>query len=218
MAIVVAIALVYLAYVAWRYKRTSPYERTAFLPKAVKVWSFAEGAVIFPGSIWPLELGRPESKAFFLAAHKRSRIVGIAPDVPASRGIVSAVRVVEARREGERVATIVQGVARVRLIAELPPGEWSIQLIVDSEETKDRARLAAQRIRQLALRIVDRENVPAENLKVLESTTDLSELVDVAASVCDLPREVRVAALVTEDVAERFSIVRKALEALAGRG
>jgi hypothetical protein len=218
-AIAVAIALAYLAYVWWRYDRTSPYQRPIVLPKAVRVVpSFGPSGVILPGSIWPFEFTTPVIQVFFFQAHRRSRIIGIAPGSPASGGIICAARVVEARYDGKKVAAIIQGVARVRLIAKLPSSEWSIELITDSEEAKDRASLAAQRIRQLALRVVDRARVPPQNLQALESTTDLTALVDVAAGVCDLPRDIQIAVLATEDVPERFSILRKALEERAARG
>jgi hypothetical protein len=220
MALAVAIALGYLAFAAWRYRRRSrgggPLDRPVSLPEAMPVLAMADTGVLLPGAVWPYELRGPESQALVLEAHERSRVIGIAPAVPAGGQIVCAARVIEARRDGDKVGAVVQGVARVRLLAERPSGEWSIALIADSEEAKGHARLAAERIRQLALRVIDRQQVPPGTDEFLQKA-DPSELMDLAASVCDLPREAQAAVLATEDLSARSSVVLRALEARARR-
>src|SRR6185436_12549524 len=142
------------------------------------------------------------------------RVIGFATEVPACGLIVCAARVIEARLDDDKLGAVVQGLARVRLLAERPSGEWSIALIADTEEAKGHARLAAERIRQLALRVIDRQQVPPWTDEVLRKA-DPSELLDVAASCCDLPRETRAAVLTTEDLSARSSVVLRALEARA---
>jgi len=218
----VAIALAYLV-VSWGWRRRkiakmAPPDRPVLIPAAVPVWTVPEGNVMLPGSIWPFELRRPESQAMILGSHKGSGIIGVATDVPEAGRVVCAARVLEARRDGDKVAAMIQGVARIRLIAEQRSGKWTVKLLADSKEATDRVHLAAERIRQLALRVVDQREVPADFVELLRSTTVLTGLVDLATGLCDLPRETQTAVLTTEDLPERFAIVRKALEERAARG
>lgn len=188
------------------------------LPETLPVLRFADGTVVLPGGIFPYQLGEPETQALFIDAQKHSGLIGIATNVPAAGGIACAARVLEAHSEGANVRVVVQGVARVRLDALDPSGEWSIALVSDTPAAKAWARASAEEMRPLALRAVASRSLSPETIEQLKSTADPTQLVDLAATVLSLPREVQVAVLATEDLSERVRIARRALETLPADG
>jgi Lon protease-like protein len=217
MAAMVAIALGYLAVVAWRNLRhrrgPARYDEPVVVPQALRVVASGTGLVLLPGSVVPYELHRPDVQTLFLEANGRSRVIGVAPDVPASGHIACAARVMEARREGGVVHAIVLGAARVRLTEQRPSSEWSVELVTDTDDAKQRAGLAATHVRLLALRVIDRLQPFPGAAEQLRSAVDPADIVDIAAACCDLPREAQTAVLATEDLPARAAVVRRALEA-----
>jgi ATP-dependent Lon protease len=196
----------------------APLDEPVILPETLSVLQFADRTVVLPGAIYPYELRFPATQDRFIDAQRRSGVIGVATDVPARGRIVCAVRVIEARRDGDKVHVVVQGVARVYLVTPLSSGEWSIRLIEDSTAAKERARAAAEGLRQLALRAIVGQPAQPDSMARLKSTTNPSHLVDLVATVLSLPREAQVAVLTTEDLSARVSVARRALEALPAGG
>jgi len=218
----VALAGIVAAVVAVRWwHHAHPRDPTAWLddpialPETLPVLPFADRTVVLPGAMYPYQLRRPETQAVFIDAEKQSGLIGIATDTPADGGIACAVRVLETHREGANVRVVVQGVARVRLVAPRASGEWSIRLVADSPQAKERARAAAEQMRAAALRAIGSRPALPETLEQLKSTIDPTHLVDLATTMLGLPREVQVAVLATEDLSERVRIAQRAIEVFA---
>jgi hypothetical protein len=207
---VVASGLAYLIGSRLLRARVAAYGEPVVLPKAMRAVEIA-GSTLLPGSIYPIELRRPESHALFSEARKKSFPIGIAPRAPASGSIVCAARVTESRQEGATFHAVVQGVARIRLVAQRPSGEWSIELFADSAEAKEQARLAAEELRELALRAIERQEPFPGAIQGLRSASDVTELVDLAAASCGLPPETQAVVLTTEELSARVTLVRRSI-------
>lgn len=184
--------------------------------------------VIFPGTVFPLAIGRQASQAAVQEAMRLERPIGILmqskPDVedPGPEDVhwvgtsVAVLRYVTAP-DGTHHA-VVRGLRRFRVLQFLEGYAFTVarvQFLEDAVSTGSEMEGAASALKVLALETLELlPQVPAEVGAALQAINDASQLSDVIASVLDLPAPEKQALLETFNLRARID---KLLDLLARR-
>jgi len=185
-------------------------------------------AVLFPGSILPLEVGRKKSVELVQAAvasgHPIIAVVGQrAADVedpgPGDLYTVGcAVRILKViNMAASKHAVIVQGLVRVRVlgvVGELPFMTANVQAAPDPPGTDGEIETLVRELKDLAKRVIAlMPELPREANALVDRLADPGQLADFLASNLELPVEEKQQVLETLDVKARLQKVQQALAA-----
>jgi ATP-dependent Lon protease len=175
-------------------------------------------AVLFPGIVTPLNLGRPQSIAGAQAAARADKPIGVllqkdaTVDIPGPEHLHSVGTVAEILRyvtapDGSH-HIVSRGVRRFRVVEFLPGYPFLVARIEEVGEAEVYSTEIAARVHQLRGRAREAisllPNVPAEIGNVIEQMQSPSALADFIANVSDLKAADKQDLLETFDVAERL--------------
>ncbi len=215
-------------------ERIAPSDRRAALRKAVaalKVFPL-HGVVVLPGTPAPFHVFEPRYRALVGDALRGDRILAVPglfgkSDALALRpplraicgaGIIEA----EERHDDGRYDIVVRGLARVRLLAELPPRrlyrEFQAEVLEDVLPAGGAEALAGQieGLRQLVFELstkLPKESGATQLAEAVAQMKDPSGIVDLVAAAAVSDAEARRRVLEELDVARRLELV---LEEVAG--
>lgn len=152
--------------------------------------------VVFPGTVIPLNVGRPKSKALLDEVMPGDKIIGVVtqrnPDVEDPQGsdlhatgVVCAILKLFKLPDGNQ-SIIVHGLARFRLLEQQQTTPFTtarIQIVEDRVPTGPELDAMVNSVRQQANRVIELSpNVPDEAGQVLSGITDPSALADFLAA------------------------------------
>lgn len=152
--------------------------------------------VVFPGTVMPLNVGRPKSKALLDEVMPGEKIIGVItqrnPDLEDPQaadlhpvGVVCMILKLFKLPDGNQ-SIIVHGLARFRLVQALkqePFTTASIEILEDSLRPGAELDAMINSVRQSANRVIELSpNVPDEAAQVLAGITDYSALADFLAA------------------------------------
>ena len=152
--------------------------------------------VVFPGTVMPLNVGRPKSKALLDEIMPGDKIVGVVtqrnPDVEDPQttdlyatGVICVVLKLFKLPDGNQ-SIIVHGLARFRVLEQTQSNPFTtarIQVVDDSVSTGAELDALVNSVRQAANRVIELSpNVPDEAGQVLTGITDPSALADFLAA------------------------------------
>ncbi len=215
-------------------ERIAPRDPMAALRKAVaalKVFPL-HGVVVLPGTPAPFHVFEPRYKALVGDALRGDRILAVPglfgksdalalhPPLRAvcGAGIIEA----EERLEDGRYDIVLRGVARVRLLEELPPGklyrEFKAEILEDVLPAGGARALSGQLegLRQLVVELstkLPRESGATQLAEAVAEMKEPSAIVDLVAAAAVSDPDARQRALEELDVAKRLELV---LEEVAG--
>jgi ATP-dependent Lon protease len=200
---------------------SAPVEHAAGLPDDALILVAVREAVLFPGVVVPLAAKRPATMAALQEAARDGKHVAVvlqrdpAVETPSLADLypmgteARLLRYVTAP-DGTHHA-IVQGMGRVRLVAELGGLPYpAVRVERVPEQGADGAEIAA-RLHQLRERALETlrliENVPAELVATVQNMEDPSGLADLVASLLDLAPAEKQEILETVDLQARLDRV-----------
>ena len=152
--------------------------------------------VVFPGTVMPLNVGRPKSKSLLDDVMPGDKIIGVVtqrnPDVedpqPAdlhTMGVVCMILKLFKLPDGNQ-SIIVHGLCRFRLIQPIQSDPFTIariEIVEDITETGPEIDAMLASVRQQANRVIELSpNTPDEAAQVLSSITNPSALADFLAA------------------------------------
>jgi len=182
-------------------------------------------SVVFPGTVVPLSVGRPQSLALVEEVANSEKPVGIvcqrdpkieepvAGDIYDIGILASIVRVLTLPDGSRHV--VVQGLQRIRIlevVATKPFIKARVEMIDEEVPQTREMEARVHHLRELALRALDLlPNAPEEASSMLRSLTDARLLVDVVASNLDVSVTTKQEILETASVDERYRKVGELL-------
>jgi ATP-dependent Lon protease len=181
--------------------------------------------VVFPGTVVPLSVGRPQSLALVEAVSGGDKPVGIVcqrdpkveepgvDDIYPVGILASLVRVITLPDGSRHV--VVQGLQRIRIIeviATKPFLRAHVEVVEERVPETPEMEARVHHLRELALRALDLlPSAPEEAGTMVRGLTDARLLVDVVASNLDVPVVKKQEILDTFDVVERYQRVGELL-------
>jgi ATP-dependent Lon protease len=178
-------------------------------------------SVVFPGTVVPLSVGRPQSLALVEEVSSNEKPVGIvcqrdpkteepgADDIYKAGTLGSIVRVITLPDGSRHV--VVQGMQRlrvVRVVATKPFIRAEVEIVEEQVPDTPEMQARVHHLRELALRALELlPNAPEEASNMVRSLTDPRLLVDVVASNLDVPVAKKQEILETTDPMERYRMV-----------
>ena len=190
--------------------RTGPAGQETRVPTVLPLLPI-RNLVVFPGTVMPLNVGRPRSKAVVDEVMPGDKIIGVIAqrnpetDDPAAAdlydvGVICAIVKLLKLNDGNQ-SIIVHGLARFRvkrIVSEQPFPAAEIEVLADANADGPSIEALINSVRQQAIRVVELSpNTPDEVQQVITSITGASTLADFLA------------ANVTGDVAEKQQLLEQ---------
>jgi len=181
------------------------------------------GTVMYPGTIMPLNVGRPASRRLLDECLPKSKIIALAtqhdseqeePTPDSMYNVAVAVMVLKLiRQPDETVSIIVHGLDRIHLTEYVGSKPYMVARVQPITETPGRGRDFDARIAQIkdqARQLIELSTgAPEQALTVLMNIEDPSNLADFLAANLDLDVEQKQDLLEEFDVARRLRVVHE---------
>ncbi len=177
--------------------------------------------VVFPGTVMPLNVGRPKSKALLDEVMPGDKLIGVCtqrnPDVEDPQyadlhtvGVVCTILKIFKLPDGNQ-SIIVHGLSRFRLLSldrTEPFAVGTIEILEDSTEAGPGLDALVASVRQSANRVIELSpNTPDEAAQVLNSIQDPSALADFLAANLQADTAEKQAMLEELDVEKRLRMI-----------
>jgi len=202
-------------------KKTPPREGPVDVPEQLPVLPL-RNAVLFPGSIIPIDVGRKKSVKLVEEAISREKpIIGIitqrdarteepGPDDMYTVGCAARIlKVIKLAKDNFSV--ILQGVSRIRMLevdSEDPFLIAKVQSVPDSTESNAELDALVANLKEVAKRVVKlMPELPKEAVALVDSVTEPGQLADLITSNLDVPVEEKQEVLEIFDLKARLQRV-----------
>ncbi len=186
------------------------------------------GTVVYPGTVMPLGIGRPSSRALLDECLPKSKVIGLVAqrdeDVedPSSNDLykvgAAAVVMKMIRQPDETVSIIVHGLARIAIdeyVQEKPYFRARVSSLLDQESSGKSHNAAIKQLREQAEELIEvTPNVPEQARTALMNIETPGNLSDFLAANLTIDLEAKQDLLEETDVAKR---VRSVLQAVSSQ-
>lgn len=200
-------------------------DQNSTLPSDALILLPARKAVLFPGLILPLMIGREKSVAAVQQAVREQRQIGAvlqrdaAADDPGPDGVyrigtlANIVRYITMPDGTHHV--ILQGVQRIRILDFIPGTPFPVARVAHIPETETRSPEIEARFRNLQSQALEAMQLlpqaPQELIAAIQDATSAGALADLAAGYMDIPAEQKQEILETVDLITRIDRVSRLL-------
>jgi ATP-dependent Lon protease len=199
--------------------------QSATFPSDALILLPARKAVLFPGLIVPLMIGREKSVAAVQQAVREQHQIGVvlqrdaAADDPGPDGVyrigtlANIVRYITMPDGTHHV--ILQGVQRIRILDFIPGTPFPVARVAHIPETETRSPEIEARFRNLQSQALEAMQLlpqaPQELIAAIQEATSAGALADLAAGYMDIPAEQKQEILETVDLVARIDRVSRLL-------